>query len=246
LEVLAGEADRVGDRVAVHPYVGDRGVHKARLELAVAPLHLEQVLRLAEGAALDHLEHCRHLSGADPGLRVLPRVGDRRREALDQLAGDPHHDLSGNRPGHVLGGLQGAVAAPDHRLEVGDRAARHRRRSLGLAADAQHLAVGALAADDQDLDQIGADVEHREMAVVVAALAQELELAHARASSRRLKASSTGTFSLPLTNCGRPPPVPKRSLRRVASNCCTRSLDTLMTNLLPATTVTMPDLTFSR
>src|SRR5207237_7997018 len=117
-----------------------------------------------------------------------------------------------------------------------------------LAPDSQHLAVRPLAADDQDFDQVGPDVKDGEMPVVVASLAQELELGHClpSACSRRWKASSAGTVSLPLTSCGRPPPVPKRSLRRVASYWGTRSLDTLMTNLSPATRVTTPERTRSR
>src|SRR5258708_24476081 len=46
LEVLAREAHRVCDRIAVDTDVGDRGMDKARFELAVASLELEQVLRL--------------------------------------------------------------------------------------------------------------------------------------------------------------------------------------------------------
>ena len=57
LKVLTRKTNRVGDRVAVNAHVGDGRVHQARLQLAVAALHLEQVLRLAQGAALDHLQH---------------------------------------------------------------------------------------------------------------------------------------------------------------------------------------------
>src|SRR5437588_9610896 len=56
LERAALEADRVRDRVAVDPHLGDGRVDKARLELAVAPLQLQQVLRLSQGAPLDELE----------------------------------------------------------------------------------------------------------------------------------------------------------------------------------------------
>src|SRR3989475_4067617 len=246
LEILAREADGVGDGIAVDADVRDRGMDETSLQLAVAALHLEQVLSLAQGAALHHLKHRRHLACPYAGLRVLARVRDGRRETLDQLTGDADHDLARHRPRHVLRRLERAIAGQDHRFEVRDRTTRHRGGRLRLAPDAQHLAIRSLAADDQDLDQVGADVEHCEMAVVVAPLAEELELGQLNASSRRLKASSAGTVNLPLTSCGRPPPVPKRSLRRVASNCDTRSLDPLMTNLSPATRVTTPDFTRSR
>ncbi|TMF32711.1 MAG: hypothetical protein E6I29_01770 [Chloroflexi bacterium] len=62
LQVLAREADGIGDRVAVDPNVGDRRVHEPGLELAVAALQLEQVLGLAQRAALHHLQHRRHLA----------------------------------------------------------------------------------------------------------------------------------------------------------------------------------------
>src|SRR5439155_23673870 len=55
LEVLAGETDRVGHRVAVDAHVGDRRMNQPRLELPVASFQLEQVLRLAQSASLHHL-----------------------------------------------------------------------------------------------------------------------------------------------------------------------------------------------
>src|SRR5437870_870832 len=189
------------------------------------------------------------LVGACPRERV--RLGDRGRKLQVELPDhrlDAVDALAGHRLRHVLSGLERPVARLDDRFEVGDRAPRHGCRALWLPPHAEHLAVGAVSPHDQDLDQVGADVQHGEMAVVVAPLAQELELAHwpPSSSARRLNASSAGTLSLPLTRWGRPPPVPKKSLRRVASNCGTRSLDTLMTNLSPATRVTTPERTRSR
>src|SRR4029077_20651819 len=98
----------------------------------------------------------------------------------------------------------------------------------------------------QHLDEVGPDVQHGEMAVVVAALAQELELAHFRASSRRLNASSGVPVRVPRARWGLPPPLPSSDARRAASYSGVRSFDTLMTNWLPATTVTTPDLSSSR
>src|SRR5205807_9312538 len=48
LEVLAREADRVGHRIAVDSDVGDGRMDEARLQLAIAPFELEEVLRLAQ------------------------------------------------------------------------------------------------------------------------------------------------------------------------------------------------------
>src|SRR4029077_612605 len=201
---------------------------------------------LAQRAALDHLEHGRHLAAAHTRLRVLARVGDGRGKALDQLAGDADDDLAWDRARHVLGRLERAVARLDYRLEVRDRAAGHRRRPLRFAADPEHFAVGAVAAHDQDLDEVCADVQHGEVPVVVAALPKELELGHFRASARRWNASSAGTVSVPVTRWAGPPPLPKNSFSRLASYRLVRSLDTLMTNLSPAIRVTTPDLIFSR
>jgi hypothetical protein len=39
-------------------------MHESRLELTVAALHLQQVLRLAQRSALDHLQHGGNLTGA--------------------------------------------------------------------------------------------------------------------------------------------------------------------------------------
>src|SRR5260370_10768683 len=245
LEVLAREAHGVGDRIAVDTDVGDRGMDEARFELAVAPLELKQVLCLAQRAPLDHLQHGRHRARPHPPFRFLARVGDGRRKALDQLAGDPDHDLAGNGFRHVLGRFEGAVAGLDHRLQVGDRSTRHRSGRLRLAADPEDLAVETVSPDHKHFDEVGADVEHGEVAVVVAALAQELELRHVRASSRRLKASAAVPFSLPRARCRWPPPLPRRVARRAASYSGVRSLDTLITNWSPATTLTTPHLTIS-
>src|SRR5579864_4415803 len=246
LEVFAREPNRVRHRVSVDPHIRDRRVHESRLELAVAALHLQQVLRLAKRAALDHLEHGRHLAAPDPGLGVLARIRDGRRETFDQLACDADHDLTGNGLGHVLRRLERSVARVDNRLEVGNRATGHGGRRLRLPAHSEHLAVGTFAPDDEHLDQVGADVEHGEVAVVVAALPEELEFRHFRASARRWKACSAGTVRVPVTRWAGPPPLPKSSLRRLASYWLVRSLDTLMTNLSLATTVTIPERTFSR
>jgi hypothetical protein len=78
LEVLAREADGIGDGVPVDADVGDRRVDEPSLELAVAALHLEQVLRFAERTALHHLQHRRHLARPHSRLRVLARVRDGR------------------------------------------------------------------------------------------------------------------------------------------------------------------------
>src|SRR6266849_10472136 len=230
LEVLACEADRVGDRVAVDPDVGDRGVDEASLELAVAALELEQVLGLAQRAALDHLQHRRNLARPHASLGVLARIGDRRREALDELARDPHDDLALNCLRHVLGRLERSVAGLDHRLEVRDRPTRHRGGRLWLAPDSENLAVQAVATHHQHLDEVCADVQHREVPVVVAALAQELEFGQLSSCSRRLNASAAGTSSLPRARCGWPPPLPSREARRAALYSGVRSLDTLITN----------------
>src|SRR6266566_3080907 len=246
LQVPTRETHRVGDRVAVDSDVGDRRVDQARLELSVAALQLQEVLGLAESTALNHLQHRRHLATADAAPGILSGVGDRGREAFDELAGDADHDLTGYGLGHVLGSFQGAVAGLDHGFEVRDRPARHCGRGLRLAADAQNLAVQPIAPHDQHLDEVGADVEHGEMAVVVAALAEELELRYFRASSRRLNASSAVPLRVPRARCGLPPPLPSSDARWAASYSGVRSLDTLMTNWLPATTVTTPDFTISR
>src|SRR6202165_5547080 len=230
LEVLAGEADSVGDRVAVDPDGGDRGVQEASLELAVAALELQQVLGLAQSAALDHLQHRRHLGRPHASLGVLARVGDRRREALDELARDPHDDLAGDGLGHVLGRLERPVAGLDHRLQVRDRPARHGRGRLRLSTDSEDLAVNSVAPDHEHLDEVGADVQDGEVPVVVAALPQELEFGQLSSRSRRLNASAAGTSSLPRARCGWPPPLPSRDARRAALYSGVRSLDTLITN----------------
>src|SRR6266851_3836226 len=200
------------------------------------------MLRLAQRPALDHLQHRRYLARPHAALRVLARVGDRGGEALDELAGDPDHDLTRDGFRHVLGSLERAVAGLDHRLQVGDGAARHGGRRLRLAADPEHLAVQAVSPYHQNLDEVGADVEHGEMPVVLTPLAQELELSHPRASpsvsSSRLKASAAGMVRVPRASCGLPPPLPSMAARRAASYSGVRSLDTLITNLSPATTVT--------
>src|ERR1700693_4189167 len=120
--------------------------------------------------------------------------------------------------------------------------------ACGSAAHAEHLAIRALAPHHQDLDEVCSDVQHREVAVVIAALPEELELGQFDASScsRRLNASPAGPLSFPRARCFWPPPVPKREARRAASYSEVRSLDTLMTNMSPATTVTTPDFTRSR
>src|SRR5216683_47495 len=219
---------------------------KARFELAVAPLELQEVLRLAQRAALDHLQHRRHLARPHAPFRVLARISDGRRKALDQLAGDADHHLAGNGFRHVLGRFERAVAGLNHRLQVGDRSTRHRGGRLRLAAHPEDLAVEPVSPDHKHFDEVGANVEHGEVAVVVAALAQELEFRHVNASSRRLKASAAVPFSLPRARCRWPPPLPRRVARRAASYSGVRSLDTLITNWSPATTVTTPDLTISR
>src|SRR6202011_1235049 len=170
--------------------------------------------------------------------------------ALDELARDADHDLAGHRFGHVLGRFERAVAGLDHRLDVGDRSSRHGGRRLRLPPHSQDFAIEAVSADHQDLDQVGSDVQHGEVTVVVAPLAEEFEFRHSgttpRASSRRFKASSALPLSVPRASCGRPPPLPRRAAKRAASYSGVRSLDTLITNWSPATTVTTPVLTRSR
>src|SRR6266567_2986363 len=246
LEVPACESHRVGDRIAVDPDVRDRGMDQAGFELAVAPFELEQMLRLAQRSPLDHLQHGRDLARPHAPLRVLAWIGDRRREALDELAGDADDDLAGHGLGHVLRGFQRSVAGLYDRLQVGDRTARHGGGRLRLPADAEHLSVQPVTPHDQHLDEVGADVEDGEVAVVVAALAQELEFRHVSSASRRLNASAGVPVRVPRARCGRPPPLPRRPARRAASYSGVRSLDTLITNWPPATTVTTPDFTISR
>src|SRR6266849_4734148 len=109
--------------------------------------------------------------------------------------------LAGNGLGHVLSGLERAVAGLDHRLQVGDRAARHGSRRLRLAADPQDLSVEAVAPHHEHLDEVSPDVEHAEVPVVVAPLPQELEFGQLSSCSRRLNASTAGTSSLPRARC---------------------------------------------
>ena len=65
----------------------------------------------------------------------------RRREALDQLAGDADDDLGRPEAGHLLGLLERDRAVVDDRRDVGDRARLHVRQALALAADAPDGAV---------------------------------------------------------------------------------------------------------
>ena len=88
------------------------------------------------------------------------RVG--RREALDQLAGDPDDDLGRPEAGHLLGLLERDRAVVDDRGDVGDRARLHVRQALALAPDAADRAVpGVVDLEDERLGELGADVERR-------------------------------------------------------------------------------------
>src|SRR4029077_8325903 len=133
---------------------------------------------------------------------------------------DPHHDLARDGLRHVLGRLERAVARLDHRLEVCDRPARHRRGRLRLTADSENLAVQTVTPHHQKLDEIGADVEHGEVRVVVAALAEELEFGHLSSRSRRSNASAAGTSSFPRARCGWPPPLPRTTRTTGAVDSC--------------------------
>ena len=99
-------------------------------------------LGLAEGLLLDAVDQLDELRvvDRDPGLLALLR--ERRREALDQLAGDADHHLRRPEPGHLLGFLERHRAVVDDRGDVRDRARLHVRQALALAA---HAADGALA-----------------------------------------------------------------------------------------------------
>ena len=123
LQILTRETDGIGDGVAIHSHVGDRGVHEPSLQLAVTPLEFQEVLRLTQGAALNHLKHVLDLRRAHSRLGVVARVRNRRRKTFDKLAGDANDDLSRHGRSHILGRLERAVACLNDRFEICDRPA---------------------------------------------------------------------------------------------------------------------------
>ena len=177
----------------------------------------------------------------DRGLGLLALLGERRREALDQLARDADDDLRGPEAGHLLGLLERDRAVVDDRGDVRDRARLHVRQALAPATDAAHGPVAGLVdLEDERLGELRPDVQRRAGGrdgpfVAVPDAAQERHLgrssrgtgdgSHApparSATAARTAAIASPSPSrrvpLPWAISGRPPPRP--------SICVTARLD---------------------
>ena len=149
-------------RVAVDRGADDRAVDEPHVDLRQAGLPGDRALGLVERLALDGVDELHELGVADRLLGLLALLGERRREALDELAGDADDDLGRPEAGHLLGLLERDRAVVDDRGDVGDRARLHVAQALALAADAPDRPVAVLVdLEHERLGELGADVERR-------------------------------------------------------------------------------------
>jgi hypothetical protein len=123
--VAPPEPDRVGDRIAVDRGARDRRVDQPDVHVGQAGLPRDRPFRLAKRLALDALDQLLELGIGDRLVRMTALLRDAGGEALDQLAGDPDHDLVGMQLGHALGLVERLAAVGHHRGDVGDRPRLH-------------------------------------------------------------------------------------------------------------------------
>ena len=100
LDVAALEPDRVRQPVAVDRRADDRAVDEPDVDVRQAGLPGDRPLGLLERLALDAVDELDELGVGDRELGLLALLGERRGEALDELAGDADDDLAsaGSRP----------------------------------------------------------------------------------------------------------------------------------------------------
>ena len=164
LDLGAGEADGVADRIAVDLHLDDRRVDEAHVEPIHPGLPADPLLGLAQRRLLGAGHEPLELGLAERRARVVATHGGRAGGSLHELAGDA--DDRRRRPPSRHGPrlVHGGAAVRDHRVDVADRPRLHVRQPLALAPgatnDADQPALGiVLDGDDQCLGELGADVE---------------------------------------------------------------------------------------
>src|SRR5439155_12345289 len=121
LHVASLEADRVRQRVAVDRRADDRGVDEPDVHVRQAGLPGDRPRGLPERLALDRVDQALELRLRDRLVWALALVAVVRREALDELPGDPDDDLARAEAGHLLGLLERDRAVVDDGRDVRDR-----------------------------------------------------------------------------------------------------------------------------
>jgi hypothetical protein len=122
LDLRAGEADRVADRVAVDRHLHDRGVDEAHVEPVDAGLPSDALLGLCKGAVLRPLHEPLELRLVERPARVVAADGERRGRALHELAGDADHCRHRSQPGSGACLVHGGTAVRDDGVDVAHRA----------------------------------------------------------------------------------------------------------------------------
>src|SRR6476469_8075219 len=217
LDVAALEPDRVGQRIAIDRGVRHRGVNEPDVDMGKTRLPRDGPLGLAQRLALDVLDKPLELALGDRLIGPFAFLAVRRREPLDQLAGDPDDDLRGSKPGHLLGLLQGDGAVVDDRGDIGDRAGLHVGQALTLPTDAPDRAVTRVVdLEDECLGELGADIERRArgQALILIPLPDPAPEGHQAVAARAARTAPSASASpsrrvpLPCAISGRPPPRP--------------------------------------
>ncbi|MEJ7660500.1 MAG: hypothetical protein WKG07_13250 [Hymenobacter sp.] len=162
-DVLALEADRVGNPVAVDAHVDDRGVDQFDVDFGVAGFPSQLLADLVEGLPLHFVDDVLKLRQVNLGVGARAFVVDGGGSPFDQLPGDAHHHLLRHYPSLLLSTLKRGLAVFDHAADVGNGAVLHIAQALALPAVAAHDRLGPVDFANQRLDELGADVQRDEV-----------------------------------------------------------------------------------